>query len=90
MLEMLSLFGISYSQLYYQSDNFKYHLQFASTLLDRKKAFICFCPEDNTSSYDGRCEHLSNESILNNPNSFVIRFKKPPIRYSFMTHCKVT
>ncbi len=84
MLEMLSLFGISYSQLYYQSDNFKYHLQFASTLLDRKKAFICFCPEDNTSSYDGRCENLSSEAILNNPNSFVIRFKKPT--YALQLH----
>lgn len=84
MLEMLSLFGISYSQLYYQSDNFKYHLQFASTLLDRKKAFICFCPEDNTSSYDGRCENLSSEAILNNPNSFVIRFKKPA--YALQLH----
>jgi glutamyl-tRNA synthetase len=40
MLEMLELFGISFSQLYYQSNNFKYHLQFASTLLDTKKAFI--------------------------------------------------
>ncbi|WP_263831772.1 glutamate--tRNA ligase family protein [Sulfurospirillum oryzae] len=75
ILEMLELFGITYSHLYYQSDNFKYHLQFASTLLDRKKAFICFCPKD-TVPYEGKCEHLSSEEVLNNPNPFVIRMKK--------------
>jgi glutamyl-tRNA synthetase len=74
-LEILTLFGIAYTQLYYQSDNFKYHLQFASTLLDRKKAFICFCPEEKI-PYDRTCEHLSSEEILNNPSPFVIRMKK--------------
>lgn len=75
-LEMLLLFGISYQHLYYQKDNFKYHLQFASTLLDRKKAFICFCPENKDSPYDGACEHLSSDEILNTPHPFVIRIKK--------------
>ena len=42
ILETLKLFGLTYDYLYYQSENFKYHLQFASTLLDKKKAFICF------------------------------------------------
>ena len=74
-LDTIALFGISYAQLYYQSNNFKYHLQFASTLLNRKKAFICFCPEDKASPYDGTCEHLSPEEVLNNPNPFVIRMK---------------
>lgn len=74
-LDVLTLFGISYTQQYYQSHNFKYHLQFASTLLDRKKAFICFCQEDKV-PYDGTCEHLSSEEILNNPSPFVIRMKK--------------
>lgn len=76
VLETLLHFGLSYQHLYYQKDNFKYHLQFASTLLDRKKAFICFCPEDKASPYDGTCEHLSSEEILNNPNPFVIRMKR--------------
>ncbi|WP_442766085.1 glutamate--tRNA ligase family protein [Sulfurospirillum cavolei] len=74
-LGTLALFGISYSQLYYQSRNFKYHLQFASTLLDQRKAFICFCPENKT-PYDGTCENLSSEEVLNNPNPFVLRMKK--------------
>ncbi len=90
ILAMLALFGISYQHLYYQSNNFKYHLQFASTLLDQKKAFICFCTEEELEAkrekakaegkayrYDGTCENLTPEEILNNPNPFVIRMKKP-------------
>lgn len=84
LLDIIALFGISYSHLYYQSDNFKYHLQFASTLLDRKKAFICFCPEEKTTPYDGRCEHLSSDEILDNPSPFVIRMKTEPISDSFV------
>lgn len=76
LLDTLALFGISYTQLYYQSHNFKYHLQFASTLLDKKKAFICFCAEDKASPYDGACENLSSEEVLNNPRAFVIRMKQ--------------
>lgn len=76
ILDMLPLFGLTYSTLYYQSSNFKYHLQFASTLLDKKKAFICFCPADKVAPYDGPCENLSSEEVLNNPRPFVIRMKK--------------
>ncbi|WP_333803560.1 glutamate--tRNA ligase family protein [Sulfurospirillum sp.] len=84
LLEMLALFGISYAHLYYQSENFKYHLQFASTFLDKKKAFICFCAFDKVSPYDGTCENLSSDEILNNPNPFVIRMKTEPISDSFI------
>lgn len=75
ILETLKLFGLRYDYLYYQSENFKYHLQFASTLLDKKKAFICFCSKDKASPYDGTCENLSPEEVLNNPHPFVIRLK---------------
>lgn len=96
ILDTLSLFGISYSTLYYQSHNFKYHLQFASTLLDRKKAFICFCTEEELKikkekataqgkafCYDGTCEKLSSDEILNTPKPFVIRMKKPEKSIAF-------
>ena len=101
ILDMLELFGISYSQLYYQSNNFKYHLQFASTLLDKKRAFICFCSEKELEAkrekakaegkayhYDGTCENLSNEEILNTPKPFVIRMKKPVSAFSFEDQIK--
>jgi len=96
ILDMLDLFGLSYTQLYYQSQNFKYHLQFASTFLDTKKAFICFCNEKELDAkrekvktkgkaycYDGTCEHLSSDEVLNNPKPFVIRMKKPEATISF-------
>jgi glutamyl-tRNA synthetase len=90
ILEILSIFGIAYDNLYYQSNNFKYHLQFASTLLDEKKAFMCFCTNKEleekekvakeakkTYMYDGTCENIEREEILQNRKPFTIRIKKP-------------
>ena len=90
ILDILGIFGITYDGLYYRQNNFKYHLQFASTLLDQKKAFMCFCTEEEletkrkaavkakeTYKYDGTCEDIGSEEILNNRKPFVIRIKKP-------------
>ena len=90
LLDTLDIFGIKYSEIYHQNNNFKYHLQFASTLLDEKKAFMCFCTEDEINikkelakkdkkpyRYDGVCENLSSDYILNSTKPFVIRMKKP-------------
>ena len=90
ILDILGIFGITYDDLYYRQNNFKYHLQFASTLLDQKKAFMCFCTEEElktkrkaavkakeTYKYDGTCEDIGSEEILNNRKPFVIRIKKP-------------
>ena len=85
ILDMLSIFGITYDSLYYQSDNFKYHLQFASSLMDKKKAFACFCTEEElqTDKYSGKCLHVSDEEILNNNLPFSIRIKKPDLDITF-------
>ncbi|MFK5882101.1 MAG: glutamate--tRNA ligase [Sulfurospirillum sp.] len=96
ILALLDTFGIKYDSVYYQSENFKYHLQFASTLLDEKKAFMCFCTEDELEEkrkiakkekrayrYDGTCENLSSDYILNSTKPFVIRMKKPIYNISF-------
>ncbi len=96
ILEILGIFGITYNHFYYQSHNFKYHLQFASTLLDEKKAFMCFCTEDELKAkrelakkqkrvykYDGVCENISNDNILKSTKPFVIRVKKPKDDISF-------
>jgi len=90
ILEILDIFGITYDNLYYQSSNFKYHLQFASTLLDEKKAFMCFCSKEELEKkekaaikakkkykYDGTCENIGSEEILESRKPFVIRIKKP-------------
>ncbi|MDX1807938.1 MAG: glutamate--tRNA ligase [Sulfurospirillaceae bacterium] len=96
ILNILKICGISYDDLYYQSNNFKYHLQFASKMLDEKKAFMCFCtPEEleakekmakessKAYKYDGKCENLSSKEILESTKSFVIRIKKPDQDISF-------
>ena len=85
ILDLLSIFGITYDSLYYQSDNFKYHLQFASSLMDKKKAFACFCTKEELQAekYSGKCLHVSDEEILNNNLPFSIRIKKPDLDISF-------
>ena len=95
-LAILDTFNIKYDEVYHQSNNFKYHLQFASTFLDEKKAFICFCTENEINNkkkiakkskktyiYDGACENLSQDHILNTQKPFVIRMKKPMQSISF-------
>lgn len=79
ILDILAIFGISYDFLYYQSENFKYHLQFASSLMDKKKAFACFCTDEELTAdtYSGKCLHVSEDELLNNNLPFTIRIKKP-------------
>ncbi len=86
--ELLRLFGVEWSALYYQSKNLKFHQQFAAKLLTEKKAFLCFCDEATLEAkkqaaiakgeayrYDGACEHLTDEAVLSNPKSPVVRLR---------------
>ena len=96
ILQMLNVFGIKYDEVYYQSHNLKFHQQIATKLLVDKLAFSCFCSEDLINKkreaafakkepyrYDGTCEFLSDEEVLNNENPFVIRIKKPKSNIEF-------
>ena len=90
ILEILTLFGIKWDTLYYQSENLKFHRELAAKLMIEGKAFACFCTQEELEEkklaaknngeafrYDGTCEKLSNEEVLNNEKPFVIRMKKP-------------
>ena len=90
IIEILKRFGISWQSLYYQSKNLKFHQQFAAKLLSEKKAFCCFCSEEELEAkkqaakdageayrYDGHCEHLSAQEVLGCERPFTIRLKKP-------------
>ena len=101
ILELLKLFGIKWDTLYYQSENLKFHRELAAKLMIEGKAFACFCTEEELETkkeaakkngeayrYDGTCEKLSNEEVLNNEKPFVIRMKKPKTAMKFVDAIK--
>ncbi|MEA3521845.1 MAG: glutamate--tRNA ligase [Campylobacterota bacterium] len=90
ILDILGLFGIEYKEVIYQSSHLKYHRAMALQLLHDKKAFSCFCTPETIESkkkaakvakkayrYDGTCENLPADLVIDNMNPFVIRLKKP-------------
>jgi glutamate--tRNA ligase len=94
--EILHKFGIKWQTLYYQSKNLKFHREFAHKLLMDKKAFCCFCSSEILAQkkelakqnneayrYDGTCERLSDEQVLECEKPFVIRMKKPTSTMKF-------
>jgi glutamyl-tRNA synthetase len=89
-LELLNLFGITYDQIHYQSENLRFHRQLASKLLMDGHAFSCFCTAEEleqkreeakksktTYHYDGTCKKLSDAKVMANENPFVVRIKEP-------------
>jgi glutamyl-tRNA synthetase len=99
ILDILKLFGIEYDNVVYQSANLHLHQEMAKKLLDSKKAFVCFCDEDEIKfqrekakiekrpyRYSGKCENLTNEEIrkhLEKKIPFVVRLKKPEHNIKF-------
>jgi glutamyl-tRNA synthetase len=96
ILGILDLFGIEYSQVIHQSQNFKFHSAMALQLLHDKKAFSCFCSpewlekkreEAKTNKkayrYDGACENLPAELVIDNMNPFTVRIKQPSTKTTF-------
>ena len=96
ILDTLSLFGITWDRINYQSENLKFHQQLATKLLIDKKAFACFCTPETLDAkreaakaqkiayrYDGTCKFLSDEEVLNNEQPFVVRLKKPHTPVTF-------
>lgn len=90
ILALLSLFGIEYSQVIYQSENVRFHSAMALQLIHDKKAFSCFCSHEwlekkreeakenkKAYSYDDACRNLPNELVLDNMNPFTIRLSRP-------------
>ncbi|WP_456488336.1 glutamate--tRNA ligase [Caminibacter pacificus] len=99
ILDILNLFGIEYDQVVYQSSNFHIHQQMAKRLLENKKAFVCFCDEEELNfqrekaklekrpyRYSGKCENLTKaqvEELMKKKKPFVIRIKKPENEIEF-------
>lgn len=96
ILEILNLFGIEYQNVVYQSKNLKYHQQIAMQMLIQKKAFNCFCDETKLDCdrqkakdeskpyrYDGACEDLEDDCVIDNAKPFTTRIKKPQSTIKF-------
>ena len=45
IVKILQSFGISFSKMFSQSENLKFHQTIAMDLLTKRKAFCCFCTE---------------------------------------------
>ncbi|MDQ7042356.1 MAG: glutamate--tRNA ligase, partial [Sulfurimonas sp.] len=90
ILDTLDLFGISYSQVIYQSQNVRFHSAMALQLVHEKKAFSCFCSDEWLAKkkeeakvankvylYDDACRSLPAELVIDNTNPFTIRITRP-------------
>ncbi|MBW6487577.1 glutamate--tRNA ligase [Sulfurimonas sp.] len=90
ILAILDLFGIEYSQVIYQSENFRFHSAMALQLLLELKAFNCFCSSDwldkkreeakeskTAYRYDDACASLPDELVIDNESPFTVRIRKP-------------
>lgn len=96
ILDVLNLFSIGQERVVHQSESLKYHQKMAMQLMSQKKAFVCFCGEGKLKEleeeakkqgkvfeYDGFCENLSDELVLNTNAPFTVRIKKPSEDISF-------
>jgi glutamyl-tRNA synthetase len=96
ILEILNLFSIEYKSVMHQSDSLKYHQKMALQLMTQKKAYACFCSDSKLDElkeesikdgkpfkYDGFCETLSDETVLNTNAPFTVRIKKPEHNIKF-------
>jgi glutamyl-tRNA synthetase len=90
ILALLSLFGIEYTQVIYQSENVRYHSAMALQLVHEKKAFSCFCSPEwlekkreeakknkKVYGYDDACRNLPHELVIDNMSPFTIRLSRP-------------
>ncbi|MDD2897008.1 MAG: glutamate--tRNA ligase [Aliarcobacter sp.] len=97
IIEILNLFSIEYKSIVHQSDSLKYHQKMALQLMTQKKAYACFCSDSKLDElkeesikegkpfrYDGFCETLSDDTVLNTNAPFTVRIKKPEENIKFI------
>jgi len=93
IIDNLEWLNIKYDSLFRQSERTEIYRKYLEKLLDNKKAYYCFCAEEEleakkqdqisrglASKYNGKCAKLSQKEIdkkLANKENYIIRFKTP-------------
>ena len=102
IVRMLQSFGILFSKMFSQSENLKFHQAIAMDLLTKRKAFCCFCTEDEIQTkkdkakkdkkpyrYDGTCLSITDKDVLETENKpFTIRLRSPETNMQFTDKVK--
>ncbi len=97
ILGILGLFGITHTQVIYQSESVRFHSAMALQLVHEKKAFSCFCSDTWIEKkhqeakeagieykYDDACRNLPAELVIDNTSPFCIRIVKAEDGESFV------
>lgn len=97
ILDILGLFGITHTQVIYQSESVRFHSAMALQLVHEKKAFSCFCSDTwiekkqqeakeagTPYKYDNACRNLPAELVIDNTSPFCIRIVKAENGESFV------
>lgn len=80
ILQILTLFGLLWDDLVYQSANFPYHRQLAQKLIDEGKAFYCYCSKEFLESK--KAQAIEQKRAFRYDESWAEREKssgKPPV-----------
>lgn len=97
--ESLEWLGLAWDEEYKQSERLEIYEKYLKNLLDDKKAYYCFCSEEELETqkqyqasigqaprYNGKCAKLSAKEVeenLKNKKDFVIRFRVPGKKIKF-------
>ena len=99
IIEGLTWLGITWDEIYRQSDRIGIYREYLKKLIDENKAYYCFCSKEDLEAekqnlaanglpqkYSGHCSSLSKEEIKKNLDSgidHVIRFRVPAKEVAF-------
>ncbi len=102
IVRILQSFGISFSKMFSQSENLKFHQSIAMDLLTKRKAFCCFCSQEEIQAkkdkakkdkkpyrYDNTCLSITDKDVLEAEGKpFTIRLRSPENNISFIDKVK--
>ena len=96
IVELLTLFNITFDKRVAQSENIGFYRKIAMSMMSKGQAFACFCSQELLEEkkqkakekkrpyrYDGTCENLADEDVIDNEQPFSVRIKSADKSISF-------